>query len=47
MVRSIADSSFDPNGRQMAAALFKNTVLNTTQEEEVEGLWAKISAETR
>ena len=47
MVRAIADGSFAAPGRQMAAALFKNTVLNTTQEEEVEGLWTRLSAETR
>lgn len=31
----------------MAGTLFKNTVLNTTQEPEVEGLWGSISEEIR
>ena len=46
-VESLFDASFDQQGRQMAATLFKNTVLNTTQEDEVEGLWSRLTKDVK
>ena len=47
MVVCLIDTSAPVPARQMAATLFSNTILNKTQEPELEGLWQNLEVEKR
>ena len=43
MMECLKDESLRVNSRHLAGILFKNTILNTTKDEEWEGVWEKLS----
>jgi len=43
----LKDSTLRDNSRHLAGILFKNTILNTTKDEECDQIWEKMTEEQR